>query len=103
MTQNQMDFAVRSDIALIACLTDDELFNGKSMIRARKPVHVNSLLEANKIATEEYPGEFADDFEAIIDIYLGDHNVFWETVSGLIPVSRSYNRAGVSRLRKTYP
>ena len=38
-----------SDINLIGCLTDDELFNGASLVRARMPKKPTTLLEQNGI------------------------------------------------------
>lgn len=89
----------RSDIQLIACLTEAELFNGSTILRAIQPGHTPSLLEAQGIAEETHPDQHADEYCAIIDIHLSNATpVLWEQVSSLIPTGLKRHRAGVESL-----
>lgn len=102
MDQAQIDYELRSDIQLIGCHGDADLFNGSSARRACKPIHVKGLLEERGIVDEEYPGEHVDDYAALTNIWLGDTPVHWEEISGLIPVGRKSHRARIKQLFARY-
>jgi hypothetical protein len=72
------DQRVREDIRLIGCLTDAELFDGSSAVRARKPIHTKTLCEEMGLDVSITNREASNAFIAACDAWLNGE-IKWDT------------------------
>lgn len=74
-----LDEQVRQDIQLIGCLTEDELFNGSSAVRARKMIHVQSLCEAAGLDITISTEDAGKAYVRCIERYMNEPGYKWDS------------------------